>query len=160
MEKGKFTATAEKYKNMVYRIAVNYLRSPQDADDVVQEVFIKLFTYKKDFETDAHMRNWLIRVSVNVCKNMLRSPWRKKRAKFDDVMLVTYFDTHEQSELYKSVMELSEKYKIVLYLFYYEELSVKEISQVLKISGSSVTTRLSRAREMLKKELTTTSAAN
>ena len=153
MDKEKFTTATDKYKNMVYRIALNYLRVPSDADDVVQDAFLKLYTYKKEFESEEHMRNWLIRVSANICKNALRSPWRKKRAEYDDLMSVTYFDTHEQSELYKQVMNLSEKYRVTLYLFYYEEMSVSDIAKVLKISQTSVTTRLSRARQLLKKEI-------
>lgn len=155
MEQSFFLAMAEKYKDTVYRIALNYFGNTYDADDTVQEVLLKLYTCKKPFESAEHVRNWLIRVTVNVCKNTLRLPWRSRNVELsDDISESVIFETREQSELFQTVMSLPEKYRIVIYLFYYEDFSVKEISELLKLRESAVTTRLNRARTKLKLNLT------
>jgi len=154
VEQTFFLAMANKYKDTVYRIALNYYGNPYDAEDTVQEVFIKLYTCNKQFESHEHIRNWLIRVTINMCKNTMRMPWRNRTIDFDDLAESVTFEHHEQSELFLSVMSLPEKYRTVLYLFYYEEFSVKEISKMLKLKESAVTTRLSRARNQLKLDLT------
>ena len=80
MDKTSFTAAVERYQDMVYRVALHVLASPQDADDAVQEVFLKLYTAQKPFQGEEHLRRWLLRVTVNHCRDVLRSPWRKRRA--------------------------------------------------------------------------------
>lgn len=152
MEQTLFLMLAEKYKDMIFRIALNYFGNTYDADDMVQDVLMKLYSGDKVFESDEHARYWLIRVTVNACKNTLRKPKRKVIA-LDEVSAVTTFDYKEQSDLFITVMGLPEKYRTVLYLFYYEDLSVKEIAQLLNIKESAVTTRLSRSRERLKQKL-------
>ncbi|MEA4934315.1 MAG: sigma-70 family RNA polymerase sigma factor [Lawsonibacter sp.] len=154
MEQTIFLAVANKYKNSVYRIALNYYGNTYDAEDTVQEVMIKLYTSTKSFESDEHIRNWLIRVTVNACKSTLRMPWRKRNISLDDISEPMMFETAEQSDLYQTVMCLPEKDRTVLYLFYYEDYSVKEIAGILKLKESAVTTRLSRARQKLKQNLT------
>jgi len=149
-----FLVNADKYKDTIYRIALNYLRNTYDADDIVQEVLIKLYTNNQQFESDKHIKNWLIRVTINSCKNALRVPWRRKTVALDELSDTISFEHREQSELFVSVMSLPEKNRIVLYLFYYEEFSVKEIANMLKLKESAVTSRLSRARNQLKSKLT------
>ena len=95
----------------------------------------------------------LIRVTLNVCRDTLKSPWRKRRVPLDTVPDQPVFDAPEQGELYQAVMALPEKYRVTLYLFYYEELSTKEIAELLGLRQTAVTTRLSRGRELLKKRL-------
>jgi len=153
MDEKFFLVNANKYKDTIYRIALNYLRNTHDSDDMVQEVLMKLYSSNQQFESDEHIRNWLIRVTINLCKNTLRMPWRRNVA-LDELPDSTSFEHREQSELFVSVMSLSEKYRIVLYLFYYEEFSVKEIANMLKLKESAVTSRLSRARNQLKLKLT------
>lgn len=154
MERTLFTNAAQQYQDMVYRIALNALGVPQDAEDAVQEVFLRLYTAEKPFESQDHMRHWLIRVTVNVCKDILRSPWRKRRVSLAELPAEPSFELPEQAELYREVMALPEKYRTALYLFYYEELSVREIGEVLGLRQSAVTTRLHRARAKLKERLT------
>ena len=125
----------------------------QDAEDAVQEVFLRLYTEEKLFESGEHLRRWLIRVTLNVCRDTLKSPWRKRRVPLDTVPDQPVFDAPEQGELYQAVMALPEKYRVTLYLFYYEELSTKEIAELLGLRQTAVTTRLSRGRELLKKRL-------
>ncbi len=154
MEQTIFLVAADQYKDTVFRIALNYFGNPYDAEDTVQDVFIKLYTSKKPFESEEHIRNWLIRVTINACKNTLRTPWNRKHVALEDLSASIAFEQPEQSDLFCAVMSLPEKYRTVVYLFYYEELSVKEISGILRLNESAVTTRLSRARKNLKQKLT------
>ncbi len=153
MEQSEFQAAVVQYQDMVYRIALHQFGVPQDAEDAVQEVFLHLYMEKKPFESGGHLRRWLIRVSINVCKDALKSPWRKRRVPMEAIPDQPVFDRPEERELYQAVMSLPEKYRTVLDLFYYEELSTKEIAALLGLRQSAVTTRLSRAREQLKEQL-------
>lgn len=153
MDRESFTAAVERHQNMVYRIALHYFASPPDAEDTVQEVFLRLYTYSGDFSDGEHLRRWLIRVTVNACKDLLKSPWHRRRVSLEAAAEQPVFDRPVQEELYRTVMALPEKYRTVLDLFYYEGLSVQEIAQVLGVGVSAVTTRLHRARDILKKQL-------
>ena len=153
MDKAGFTHAVEQYQNMVYRTALHALGSPQDADDAVQEVFLRLFRYKAPFESEEHLRRWLLQVTVNCCRDVLKSPWRKRRVSWEELPETPVFDRPEQAALYREVMALPEKYRTVLNLFYYEELSVREIGELLGVGESTVTTRLARARRRLKERL-------
>ena len=154
METATFTAATEQYQDMVYRIALSHLGNNQDAEDAVQEVFLKLYRQNTSPVGDS-LRFWLIRVTINHCRDILRSPWRKRRVSMTELaeQQAPVFDRMEHRELFDTVMALPEKYRTVLYLFYYEELSIREISELLKVSQSSVTTRLTRARMKLKEKL-------
>ena len=153
MERSAFQATVGQYQDMVYRVALHQFGVLQDAEDAGQEVFLRLDTEEKLFESGEHLRRWLIRVTLNVCRDTLKSPWRKRRVPLDTVPDQPVFDAPEQGELYQAVMALPEKYRVTLYLFYYEELSTKEIAELLELRQTAVTTRLSRGRELLKKRL-------
>lgn len=153
MEREAFQEAAARYQDMVYRIALHQTGNPADGEDAVQEVFLKLFTCSVPFEGEDHLRRWLIRVTVNHCRDLQRSPWKRRRVSLDALPVEPSFQEPEQAELYREVMALPEKYRTVLYLFYYEELSVREISEVLGIRTTAVTTRLSRARTKLKERL-------
>ena len=137
---------------MVFRVALHVTGQRQDAEDAVQEVFLRLYTRERDFETPEHLRRWLIRVTVNLCRDTLKSPWHRRRVDLKQLPEPS-FRQPEQRELYREVMALPEKYRTVLDLFYCEELSTREIGEVLGIRQSAVTTRLTRAREQLKKRL-------
>ena len=154
MEKKLFNSAARQYQDMVYRVALHIFGNPQDAEDAVQEVFLRLYTRQEPFGTPDHLRRWLIRVTVNVCKDTLKSPWRRRRVPLESVPEEPVFDRPEQGELYREVMALPEKYRTVLYLFYYEELTVREIGEILGLGTTAVTTRLHRARAKLREHLT------
>lgn len=153
MDKTTFTRAVERYQNMVYRVALHSLGSRADADDAVQEVFLRLFSARRAPESEEHLRRWLLRVAVNYCRDVLRSPWRRRRASLEELPAEPAFEQPEQLALYQTVMALPERYRTVLDLFYYEDLSVREIAALLEIDPSAVTTRLSRARRKLKEEL-------
>ena len=153
MDKARFNDAARRYQNMVYRTALHALGSPQDAEDAVQEVFLRLFNHRGTFESEEHLRRWLLRVTVNCCRDTLKSPWRKRRTSWEEIPEIPVFDRPEQAALYREVMALPEKYRTALYLFYYEDYTVKEIAEAVGIKVSAATTRLSRAREALRREL-------
>lgn len=153
MEKNEFQKAVGQYQDMVYRIALHQFGVSQDAEDAVQEVFLRLYTAEKPFEGEEHLRRWLIRVTVNICKDALKSPWRKRRVPLESVPDQPVFDRPEERELYQTVLALPEKYRTVLDLYYCEGLSTKEIADLLGLRQSAVTTRLSRGRELLKQAL-------
>ena len=152
MERAIFEQAVREHQDMVFRVALHVTGQRQDAEDAVQEVFLRLYTRERDFETPEHLRRWLIRVTVNLCRDTLKSPWRKRRVDLKQLPEPSFHQV-EQRELYREVMALPEKYRTVLDLFYCEELSTREIGEVLGIRQSAVTTRLTRAREQLKKRL-------
>lgn len=144
---------AEKYQNNLFAIAFNICKNKEDAEDVVQDTFIQYHTIKKNFESEQHIRAWLIRVTINKAKNMNHTFWRKNKMSIEDYMETLVFETSESETLFETVMKLPEKYRIVIHLFYYEDYSVREIANVLRISESNVKVRLSRGRSILKEQL-------
>lgn len=148
----QFTDLVNKYINTVFRVALNYLKNPDDAEDVMQNVFEKLLCQTKPFEGDAHIRYWLIHVTINECRYILRSPWRKRES-IDDYTRKLSFDSREQSDLFQTVMSLPKRYRLPIYLHYYEGYDTNEIAEILKIPKGTVCTNLRRGRELLKKQL-------
>lgn len=154
MQETAFLAAVRSYEDMVYRTALHALGNGPDAEDAAQEVFLRLYTQKKPFEGEEHLRRWLLRVTVNYCRDLLRSPWRKRRVDLEALPPPhPVFEEPEQARLYEAVMSLPEKYRLVLDLYYYEELPVREIGELLGEKTTTVTTRLSRARKLLKEQL-------
>lgn len=135
---------------MVYRIALNFLGNSHDAEDTLQNVLLKLYTNSAEFDGDGHLRNWLIRVAVNECKNLLRNSRRRQIVALEEIGDSFIFESREQSDLFQTVMSLPSSYRTALYLFYYEDLPVMEIARLLDLTESAVTTRLSRGRQRLK----------
>lgn len=154
MNKTEFGYYAEKYKDTVYRVALNFTGNAQDAEDAVQEALLRLYLSEERFEGEEHVKRWLIRVTLNYCKNLARSASRRIPTPPEELAVSVPFEAEEQIALFTAVMSLPEKYRIPLYLFYYEEYSVREIARILELGQSAVTTRLSRARIMLRSELT------
>ena len=152
MNSEQFTRLVRRYIDTVFRVALNYLRNPSDAEDITQTVFEKLLREEKPFESEEHIRSWLIRVTVNECKKLLRSPWRRVEP-LEDYLTTVAFDNTAQSELYRAVMELPKKYRMAIYLHYYEGYSTQEIGRILRIPKNTVCSHLKRGRELLKKEL-------
>lgn len=137
-----------RYKDDVYRLALSYTRSTQEAEDVCQTVFLKLMEQKSI--TPGKEKAWLMQVTANQCRNLLRSAWWKKTTDLDETLTIP---SPQYQEVFLTVMGLPPKYRVVIYLRYFEEYTTKEIAQLLRISQTAVTTRLNRARQMLKNEL-------
>lgn len=148
----QFTCLARRYIDTVYRVALNYIKSPADADDITQNVFLKLLQEKKPFDSDDHVKHWLIRVTVNECKNLVRSRWWRAES-FEEYAGQLVFDNQAQSDLFQMVMALPRKYRLPIYLHYYEGYSTQEIGQLLKLPKNTVCTQLKRGRELLKESL-------
>ena len=153
METKEYQRLMNLYLDMVYRIALNGCKNTYDADDVVQDTFMKLLKCRKTFDSDEHIRNWLIRVTINECKRFWSSPWKTRIVPLDENIEEPFIWEPEQSALYDKVMELTPKYRETVYLYYFEDFSVKEIADILKISETAVQTRLQRARQKLKEIL-------
>lgn len=153
MNKAQFETLAAAYRDMIYRIALNQLRSAADAEDTVQEVLLKLYLHKGGFDDERHVKHWLIRVTLNHCRSQWRSPWKRAVA-MDELCRGIPFIDPKDSDLFQAVMALPEQHRTVLYLFYYEELTVKEIADLMGLTVTTVTSRLHRARKRLKLDLT------
>ena len=149
----QFVPLAQRYMDTIFRIAYSYLRSQADADDVTQDVLIQLYKTETAFESDDHLKHWLIRVTVNRCKNIFRSPWRKVENIADYENSLT-FEAPEHRELFNAVMALDKRYRLPGLLYYYEGYSQKEIAGLLSLPEETVRTRLFRARGKLKATLT------
>lgn len=145
----QFTRCVQENMNTVFRVAFSYMKSRTDADDITQNVFLKLFKENKDFDDDAHVRHWLIRVAINECKKTLLHPWRRSEP-LEDYAATLTFSTPEHSELFYAVMNLPKKYRVAVFLYYYEDYTTDEISQLLGIPSATVRTHLKRGREHLK----------
>lgn len=145
-----FRQAYEQHGQMVYHICLNYLKNPADAEDAVQEVFLKLCC-QTHIEDEPHRKHWLIRTAVNYCKDQVKSFWHR-RVDLTDVDRSGYTALTEPAEygLLEALFQLPEKQRICLYLFYVQEFTIGEIAAVLRIKQSSVKMRLKRGREALR----------
>lgn len=144
----------DRYSDMVYRIAVSYGKNVYIAEEVVQEVFLRYLRKKPHFENSEHEKAWFIRVAVNCCKSMLNTAWMKHTRPLEEAgQAVDFSGQNEEHELFEMLSELPAKYRIVLYLRYYEEYQVKEIAKLLGITPNLVSARLMRAKKLLKQKL-------
>jgi RNA polymerase sigma factor (sigma-70 family) len=144
-------AALEKYSDMVRRICFMYLHDYADVDDVFQEVFLNLIQKKTPFENAEHEKAWLIRVTINKCKNNLKSFWRKNTDSIENMELP--FEDKAENELLQVVLSLPQKYKDVIYLYYYEGYTVPEMAKLLKKNENTIYSHLSRARALIKQKL-------
>ena len=152
MTEEEFTSAVQRNNQRLFLIALSFTKNPTDSEDILQNVFLKLWK-QTDFENDEHMDKWLTRVAVNESKNFIKSSFFKKRAPLDEAQDTYTFDIDSDRELFNSVMALPTKLRTVTHLFYYEDMTVKEIAEVLKTSESAVKTGLHRARTQLKQIL-------
>lgn len=151
-----FNNLIDDYGNEILRLCCLYLKDYQLAEDAFQETFLKVYRNFNKFNELSTAKTWITRICINTCKNYLRNPWKRKVKLGDSEMLQIEFSDREifeeleKSELFYSIMNLKQTYKEIILMYYYQELSVKEISQILGISESNAFTRLSRARQLLK----------
>lgn len=134
-----------RYRDDVYRLAVNYTRNLSEAEDVCQTVFLKLMEQPELIP--GREKAWLMQVTANECRDLLRSSWWKRTVPLEEAFAVTRTESDETIYL---LGKLPPKYRVVLYLHYYEQYTTSEISQLLKIPAGTVSTRLKRARDQLK----------
>jgi len=149
-EENNYQLTVEEYGNMVYRLAFFYTNSKYDADDIYQDVFLKYLQNKKQFKNEEHKKAWLIKVTINSCKKLWLSSWKRKTDLLSEEIK---FETEEDIGLYNEIKKLPKKYRVVIHLFYYEQYSIKEIGLILKQKESTIRTWLTRARKLLKNQI-------
>ena len=139
----------KKHSDMVYRLAVARVKNKYDADDILQEVFLRFIKVKDKVENDEHLKALLIRITINCSKSMLSSSWFKRTESLSESFGVL----DEYSDTLDAVLRLPKKYRTVIHLHYYMGYSVNEISSILKSKPSTVKSQLHRARKQLKIEL-------
>lgn len=142
-----FEAFITKHENKIYRTSLAIMGNASDAEDVVQETFLRAYEKAPEFESAEHEKAWLIRVTVNLCNSRLRSPWRKRT-----VPLLDSYPTAEpeQHVLLEHVLALPPKYRAAIHLFYYEGYSVRDIAGLTGQREGTVRSLLTRARQKLK----------
>lgn len=152
----------ERYVRMYYKAvctaAFCYLKNTADADDVAQEVFLKMYMSGNSFASDEHAKAWLLRCALNKSADVLKSHWYRYSLPLESAAEKEYSDIYgaEDRELLKLLGTLRPKIRIALYMHYYEGYSVEELAKILGISGSSVRSRLMRGRKQLREILTDT----
>ena len=145
------TQVVERWGDMVYRLALARTANVPDAEDVFQEVFLRFFRHEDRFANDEHRKAWLIRCTVNRCKSLLASPWRKRTVPLETAEEVGVEDDYR--EVYSAVLSLPAKYRAVIHLHYFEGLSVAEMAQTLNVPEGTVKSQLSRGRALLREIL-------
>jgi len=147
MDRMEIEEVVKRHENKLLRTALAVVRNNADAEDIVQDVFVKLFQKQPNFESAEHETAWLIRVTVNMCKNRLRLFWRR-----NTVPLLETYPAEEggQHDTMQAVLALPTKYRVVIHLFYYEGYSTKEIAEMTEQKETTVRQHLTRARRLLK----------
>ncbi|MFF2911133.1 RNA polymerase sigma factor [Paenibacillus sp. NPDC057934] len=144
----KVIESYSQHVEMVYRICFMSLRNVPDTEDAVQTVFLKLIQSGKTFIDLNHEKAWLIVTSQNHCKNIQKNWWKRKRVNLEGILETTNDPIF--NEVLEQLMALPHKYRIVLYLFYYEGYSSKEIAEILDIKDSTIRTQLRNGRKQFK----------
>lgn len=152
MDNEEFEQAVRRWGDTVFRVAVHAVGDRSDAEDVTQTVFLKLYQAEAGFESEEHLKRWLIRVAVNESRRLLRTPWRRRMVPLEN--WDGPGEEREENGVLEAVMALEAKYRLPVYLYYYEELSVQEVAQVLRANRSTIQTRLQRARDKLRAALT------
>lgn len=143
----------EKYSDMIRRICFVHLKNYHDVEDVFQDVFLKYILREVGFESDAHEKAWLIRVTINACKDTIKSFFRKKVVPLEEMVTETAYLQEDNKEVLEAVLALPNKYRDVIYLFYYEGYSALEIAALLKKNENTIYTWLARAKVELRERL-------
>ena len=140
---------ANTYADAILRLSYTYLKNTEDTQDICQSVFVKMLTDPKEFKSAEHEKAYILRMTANACKDLLKSPWRKRKCSLDSCMEIPAPDEADGSVL-EAVNQLPASYRTVIYLFYYEGYKAEEIGRILGIPKATVHTRLARGREKLK----------
>lgn len=153
MTENELKADVERYRPMLFRLAYSTTGDLSVCDDIVWEVFMKLYTHKGGFDSENGKKAWLIRLTVNHSHNHTRSRWQKKRTELSEAAHSGGIISDDIIALREAMKTLKKGYREVIFLHYFEGYTAAEIGEILKISTSAVTTRLQRGRRMLKRFL-------
>ncbi|MBP3672515.1 MAG: RNA polymerase sigma factor [Oscillospiraceae bacterium] len=138
----------DRHVDSVYRLCFSFMKNPADAEDMVQETFLRLMSSGKQFESEEHEKAWLIVTASNLCKDALKKWWRKNE-NIDDYAATLQSDDIPDNSVVQAILDLPAKYKTVVYLYYYEGYATAEIARYLRCREATVRSRLSRARKQL-----------
>lgn len=152
MTNDNFVCAVERNHKRLFIIALSYTKNHQDAEDILQNVFLKLWKHNREFTEENHMDKWLTRVCINECKNYIKLPF-KKNTSLDEAAQLYTFDKPRDFDVFNALMSLSRKEHTAIVLFYYEDMSTKEIAKLLNIKEPTIKTRLRRGRMKLKEIL-------
>ena len=143
----------ERYADMVRRLCILHLKNAADTEDIFQNVFLKYVLRSMPFESEAHEKAWFIRVTINACKDLLKSFFRSRTVSLDEVVQLPAETPPDHREVLEAVLSLPPKYKDVVYLHYYEGYTAPEISRMLGKNVNTVYTRLNRSKQLLREKL-------
>ena len=143
----------DEYADTVQRICFTHLKNEFETEDIFQEVFIKYMMYKGTFESKEHEKAWIIRVTINSCKDLIKNFFRGTTVPIDTITNLCVGEKADYSDVWQTVLELPVKYRDVIYLHYYEQYSVPEISSILSMKENTVYSILSRGRSRLEERL-------
>lgn len=153
MEEQEARRLVECYSDMILRLSLSYLKSRQEAEDICQNVFLKYISTNATFQSKEHEKAWIIRTTINACKDTLKSAYRKRMVVTEDVWTGVTQDENAFWEVREAVLALPIKYRIVIYLYYFEGYSAKEIAKMLGKTQNAVSLSLSRGRRKLREML-------
>ncbi len=157
MTKEQMERYFKEYYLLAYRIAFSQMKNRADAEDAAQEVFIRLLLHEREYESEEHVRAWVTRVTLNLCKDIQKSRWKKSCVGIEELpereLEAAENSFLNEDETLAFVLALPENYKNCLYLFYYEDYSFKEFADILGMQENTVKTNLRRGREKLKELL-------
>ncbi len=143
----------ERYSDMVRRLCMIHLKNYADTEDIFQTVFLKYVLSSISFENEDHEKAWFIRVTINACKDLLKSFFRSRVTSLDEVLEQPAQMQEDYREVLEAVLSLPEKYREVVYLYYYEDYTAPEISQILGKKVNTIYTLLTRSKQMLREKL-------
>ncbi len=151
MNNDEYARIVKLYYEDIKKVSFALCKDLYDAEDVTQTTFIKLLNQKEEFDDDYHIKRWLIKVAINECRMLWKSPWKTKVDYYVPEKAVNHRGMDDEELLVlDAVMKLKKKYREIVHLFYYEEYSAKEIAEILDLNEGTVFKRLQRAREQIK----------
>lgn len=151
MKKKDVEKIVRKYADLVYRVAFTMMKNKDDAEDIFQDIFIKVCTENVSFMSEEHEKAWLIRVTKNKCLDFLKRSCNKNKEELDQNLVKD--ESSNNQHVVDEVLKLPDKYRIVIYMFYFEGYKISEIASILDINESTIKSQLVKARELLKESL-------
>ena len=139
------------YADMIYRIAFQNLKNRADAEDIFQDVCLAIITKNPPFEEESHLKHWIIRTTINKCKNFHKSPWQSRMESIDDHLDLF---APEKRDVMVEIWQLPKNYRNAIYLYYYESYTIAEIAQIMEKNPNTVSSWLTRAKKKLRNILT------
>lgn len=153
MDYNEYSCAVKRNSQRIYLLALSYVKNTYDAEDILQDVFMKLWKTKKEFQNEEHIDKWLTINCISRCKDYFRFPFFSKTTDLGDITEHYFENEIWKTDIINSIMSLPQKERVAVHLFYYEDMQINEIAKVLHTNPSTVKTRLSRARKHLKEKL-------